>query len=63
MAENKYDKPQVGETVIDINTGENVKIIFGPFSKQYNYYYEVENNKGQAYKLNFKHIKNILNDY
>ena len=50
---------EVGQIVYDIENKDNVTIIYGPFNKQYNYFYEVENSNKQVYKLNSKNIRQI----
>ena len=50
----KYD---VGSIVYDTKNKDDVTILYGPFNKQYNYYYEVEGSNQTVYKLNNKDIK------
>lgn len=52
-------KYEVGQVVYDIKSKDKVTILYGPFNKQYNYFYEVENSKNKVYKLNSKEIREL----
>ena len=53
------DNYKIGDIVTDINANENVKILYGPFNKLYNYYFEVERQNGTVYTVNTRNIKAI----
>lgn len=49
----------INDFVINTNTKEKVKLLYGPFNKQYNYFFEVEDSNGKVFKLNTKNMKSI----
>jgi transcription antitermination factor NusG len=51
---------KVGDTVVDLEKNRHVKIIFGPFNKAYNYYFEVEDERGKVYTVNMKRLSNKM---
>jgi len=56
----KSDIFKIGDIVVDLETNKHVKIIYGPFNKLYNYYFEVEDEKGKVYTVNMKRLSNSM---
>lgn len=51
------EKYVVGDIIYDTENKEKVKVLYGPFNKQYAYFYEVENSNNQVYRINAKNTK------